>query len=302
MTSISNMLTFPKFDISELQGAIFNPAVFRFTKPELDWSEIRMWLGYNGYSENTEKRLFALLDDMATHKVTIADGLSELCARFCYRAFKVGRPTREHIHHIIESGHGSVFAHVNLTFSIQGVSRTLTHELIRHHVGVNPSQESQRYVDAEDMEFVVPPLLIYGWNHEDNLDIALNRAEGWLSHQKHQVQLYQMEQGYLNNLLQNRNNPFGDRDTVKKRVNEAARCHLPGCAETRLTWTMNLRAARDILGNPSKRGSIGADLEIRRLAIHLLLKLMDVAPVIFQDFSVEQAPVIPTIKSEFGGV
>lgn len=277
---------------------IFDPGVFTFAKPTIDWVGLTDWLEYNDYTAKTEPRLFALIGDMQTGEVSVADGLSELCARFCYRAFKAGRPTGEHLANILESGHGSVLAHVSITFAIQGVSRTLTHELVRHHVGVNPSQESQRYVDANDINFVVPPLLAWAW---DKADMMEEGASEWLFCQLEQVERYKWEQRFLKETLE-RINPFDDGEKLKKRINEAARCHLPGCAETRLTWTMNLRAARDILGNPAKRGGEGADLEIRRLALHLLDRCQKVAPVVFQDFEVVEMPVVYGIKSKWGGV
>jgi thymidylate synthase (FAD) len=63
-------------------------------------------------------------------------------------------------------GHGSVFEHASIVFQVAGVSRSLTHELIRHRVGTAYSQESQRYVDAKDIRFVVPPLLVNAYDPE----------------------------------------------------------------------------------------------------------------------------------------
>ncbi|CAB4195416.1 THY1 Predicted alternative thymidylate synthase [uncultured Caudovirales phage] len=279
---------------------IYAPGVFTVSKPQIDAEGILEWARYNGYEASEQKVLYALLDNMKSGAVSASDGMVELCARFCYRAFRSGRPSAEHIYNLLESGHGSVLAHVQMTLAIQGVSRTLTHELVRHHVGVNPSQESQRYVDAEDLNFVVPPLLLWAWKAISK-DKSGYAEQEWLTKQKLRVFAYVQEQEFLIETL-SKNNPFGNTESLKKRVNEAARCHLPGCSETRLTWTMNMRAARDILGNPSKRGGEGADLEIRRLALAMLEKFKGVAPLIFQDFEPVEMPVINGIKSKFGGV
>ena len=53
---------------------------------------------------------------------------------------------RELISRVIESGHGSTIEHVTFTFAITGVSRTLSHQLVRHRAGVAFDQQSQRYV------------------------------------------------------------------------------------------------------------------------------------------------------------
>jgi len=279
---------------------IFAPAVFQFSEIDIKWSGVSEWMHYNGYNDGNSKILYDLEDNIQNGSLKPADALSELCARFCYRAFKSGRPSPEHIYNIIESGHGSVLAHVSVTLAIQGVSRSLTHELVRHHVGVNPSQESQRYVDARDINFVVPPIMYYAWSLQSGpVRAALERE--FMADQQQQVEKYIETQKYLSTFLEN-HNPFHDGEKLKKRINEASRCHLPNASETRLTWTMNLRAARDILGSPTKRGSEGADLEIRRLALEMLEHFRSEAPLTFQDFEVVEMPVVNGIKSKFGGV
>src|SRR5262245_18719402 len=61
-----------------------------------------------------------------------------------------------YLKHILEVGHGSVLEHAVWNFLVVGVSRSLTHELIRHRVGLSPSQLSQRYVDESVAEYVEP--------------------------------------------------------------------------------------------------------------------------------------------------
>src|SRR5258708_26509717 len=67
------------------------------------------------------------------------------------------RPTRESLDNIKKQGHGSVLEHANYSILIEGVSRSLTHELVRHRAGFAYSQLSQRYVDESQAAFVVPP-------------------------------------------------------------------------------------------------------------------------------------------------
>lgn len=219
------------------------------------------------------------------------DMLEEFAGRFCYRAWGKGRSTEDYLGNIIAERHGSVLAHANVSFIITGVSRSLTHELIRHHVGTNPSQESQRYVTADGGELeivgyratraVVPPLLL---NKAQSLiatdDYPSIRAEG-------HAMLAEFREDFLRSLdaynkWQRRMKAWdaGDGTLAKKRANEAARSLLPNATETRLVWTMNMRAARNII---EQRGNMHADLEIRRLAVALARELKAIAPITFAD-------------------
>ena len=60
---------------------------------------------------------------------------------------------------VIESGHGSTIEHIVFTFGISGATRTLTHQLVRHRVGVAFDQQSQRYVNFRSPAYAVPATL-----------------------------------------------------------------------------------------------------------------------------------------------
>src|SRR5438067_8061942 len=70
------------------------------------------------------------------------------------------RDTREYLENIKRQGHGSVLEHANYSLLLEGVSRSLTHELIRHRAGFSFSQLSQRFVDESRASFVVPPAIV----------------------------------------------------------------------------------------------------------------------------------------------
>src|SRR5215216_4732574 len=90
---------------------------------------------------------------------TDGERLAEFAGRLCYMSQKnpAGRTTREYLENIKKQGHGSVLEHANYSLLLEGVSRSLTHELIRHRAGFSFSQLSQRYVDESEASFVVPP-------------------------------------------------------------------------------------------------------------------------------------------------
>lgn len=220
------------------------------------------------------------------------DDLAEFAGRQCYRSWGKGRGHAEYIENIVGMRHGSVFAHSDLTFQVIGVSRSLSLELVRHHVGTNISQESQRYVDAKDLRFVVPPLIVAEYETrrvaalagdiDDPLDFpAMNifrrgcqaSLEAYIEMQPHLETLAREAQAAAQ---------VGDiksATNATKRANEAARSVLPNAAETRFVWTCNLRAMRWIL---AQRGSEGADLEIRRFAIALQDEARGYAPEFFK--------------------
>src|SRR5688572_33343354 len=80
---------------------------------------------------------------------TDGERLAEFAGRLCYMSQRnpAGRATRDYLENIKKQGHGSVLEHVNYSLLIEGVSRSLTHELVRHRAGFAYSQLSQRYVD-----------------------------------------------------------------------------------------------------------------------------------------------------------
>jgi thymidylate synthase (FAD) len=84
--------------------------------------------------------------------------LCEVAGRVCYMSFAKPRPGGNHsyLEHILEVGHGSVLEHATWNFIFTGISRAVTHELIRHRAGWAYSQLSQRYVDESIAEYVEP--------------------------------------------------------------------------------------------------------------------------------------------------
>jgi thymidylate synthase (FAD) len=84
--------------------------------------------------------------------------LIEDAARVCYDSFEKKAPGSHVriIDHLIRSGHESVLEHASVTFRVGGVSRTLTHQLVRHRLA-SYSQRSQRYVKETESDYVMPP-------------------------------------------------------------------------------------------------------------------------------------------------
>ena len=182
------------------------------------------------------------------------------------------RATRDYLENIKRQGHGSVLEHANYSVLVEGVSRSLTHELIRHRAGWAYSQLSQRYVDESQANFVVPPAVIG--------DATLEA--GW----KRQVEDAQKSYIGLVDQLMERYGWVADKVHRRKMAREAARSVLPNATETKIVATGNARAWRTML---ELRASEAAELEIRRLGVALLRLLQAEAPAFFSDFEIYQA-------------
>lgn len=192
------------------------------------------------------------------------DALAEHAGRVCYQSFHKPNPATAdndtYLANILRQQHYSVLEHASVTFYIQDVSRSLTHELVRHR-HFSFSQLSQRYVEPTADGYVVPPAL-------RNLGSArLSLQHAWEAgiHAHRAVFLELRASGY-----------------TKKQAAEAARAFLPGCAATEIVVSGNLRAWREFL---QKRLSPHADAEIQELAKEILRQLKELAPNTFQDFA-----------------
>jgi thymidylate synthase (FAD) len=187
--------------------------------------------------------------------------LIEFAGRLCYESF--GLPNEDtktnsaYVRNIVEQGHESVLEHVSVTFYIEGVSRNLTHELIRHR-HLSFSELSQRFVDASELDVIIPP--------------AMGGGKQWLS-EAHTAR-YEDTVDLLR-----------EQGKTRKQAREAARYGLPSGVETKLVVSGNLRAWRDVL---KKRLSVHADAEIQELAVKIWEILSHEYPDVFADIEYQE--------------
>lgn len=209
-----------------------------------------------------------------------AENAVEMAGRVCYQSFSKPRPggNSAYIKHILEVGHGSVLEHAVFGLLITGVSRSLTHELIRHRAGFGFSQLSQRFVDESDCSFVLPPGIV-----EQSLAATI-----WLE----SIEFAQKGYAELVETLELHEFASEKNPTLRrKRAREAARSVLPNATATQIFVTGNARAWRHFI---ELRGSIHADAEIRRLAVAVAEVLFDEAPNLFGDYTVDEQGEIQT--------
>lgn len=192
-----------------------------------------------------------------------ADDLAEFAGRACYQAFHRPNPAtarnEDYLANILRQGHESVLEHASATFYIEGVSRALTHELIRHR-HLSYSQLSQRFVNEGDSSVVYPPAV----QGDPEAERVLRNVDQYTK------EAYEI---LVKHLQQTKGYP-------RKQAREAARAALPNMTETKIVVTGNHRAWRDVL---KKRNTDAADAEIREVSQMILDELVKIAPASFQD-------------------
>lgn len=191
-----------------------------------------------------------------------ADELAEIAGRLCYKSWKRPNPntaTNEgYLSNIIAQGHFSVLEHASASFWISGVSRSLTHELVRHR-HLSFSQVSQRYVDESEGDVILHPAMT-GFDFGNTMVDVNAEARA-----KYSFLVAELTAKGI------------DRKTARG----AARGVLPNATATEIIVTGNHGAWREVL---RKRLAPGADAEIRELAGLLLGELKKIAPNTYQDF------------------
>ncbi|NEZ47818.1 FAD-dependent thymidylate synthase [Clostridium niameyense] len=152
-------------------------------------------------------------------------------------------------------GHGSPIEHVSFTFSIEGVSRALTHQLVRHRIA-SYSHQSQRYVDGNNFDFIVPKT----WEEKASSD--------W-------IKLYKKDIKRLYNYLIELGVPKED-----------ARYILPNATTSNIVVTMNLRSLRHFY---DERSCIHAQWEIREMANKMMAEVKEIIP--FADYKAKKCGI-----------
>lgn len=190
--------------------------------------------------------------------------LIEFAGRLCYESFDLPnentKTNSRYVRSLIDKQHESVLEHVSVSFYVEGVSRSFTHELIRHR-HLSFSELSQRYVDMHKANYIVPPL------YHPNLGETVSLKDTDLAY----VEMYQHNVNWAES-----------KGVGKKQAREAARSVLPNAIETKLVVSGNLRAWRDVL---KKRWSKHADAEMQDFAGEVLNVLYLEYPDVFGDIT-----------------
>ncbi|MEK7520205.1 MAG: FAD-dependent thymidylate synthase [Patescibacteria group bacterium] len=211
--------------------------------------------------------------------LTPAEQLSKTAGQLCYMSFGPKRTknadAQKYFDNIKSSGHGSVLEHSNFSFLFYGISRSVTHELVRHRAGFGFSQVSQRYVSGSVVRFVERPE--YASNKELH-ELFMRRideaAAQYAAVTEKLLALQQSGQTILS----------ADAKTdLRKKIQQASRSLLPNETEAPIVTTANVRAWRHFI---EMRANPHAETEIRALAFRVFECLQKSAPQLFHDYEV----------------
>jgi thymidylate synthase (FAD) len=252
----------PDLDPAKDIRVLRQPTVYLVGRQVVDEAEVDRFLADHGVRWQTDTEV-------------AGEHLAEVAGRLCYLSFARPRPggNQAYLSHILEVGHGSVLEHAVWNFIFADVSRSLTHELVRHRAGWAYSQVSQRYVDESVAEYVEPDCIA--------ADPELHRL--WLDAVAHSHQAYLQ----LAARLQDTFKEEPDRTQRRKLARQAARSVLPNATETKIFVSANGRALRHFI---ELRASRHAEPEIRKLAVQVLLIMRREAPHMFGDYVLEPLP------------
>lgn len=251
--------------------------VFLLAKPGINWDGFEAWITQQG----GETWLNRILADADLDPNSVNDGqvVAEAAGRRCYRSWEAGlnanvtkvrEDSTDYLQNIVTVGHGSVYEHGMWTFALEGISRVVTHELVRHRVGVAISQESLRYVRLTNIPFRLPD-----WIANDDI---LNPLALDLVQRMEEFQLIAADQGGLDD--------EGRDFHYKKMATSDMRRFAPIGLLTGMVWSANLRTLRQVI---EARTDAGAEREIRDLFNRVGEIMLADAPAVFADF--ERVPV-----------
>lgn len=258
-----------------MESTVFvtSPRVEVISRPILDIRAIQRFLADNGKTWPEIERKGEPLD------MGDVDGewLTEFAARICYMSFGKGRSHEEHVKHLLEVMHGSTLEHAQYTLVFWNVSRSLTHELVRHRSGFGFSQLSQRYVDESDTRFVIPRAI----QELGAQDPAWETR--WREHMLNTRKFY----SELVDRLMGMYADVEDKTERRKKARQAARSVLPNATETKIAVSANARAWRWLI---QQRASAAAEVEIRALAVMVCRAMKEACPLPFFDMEVYLLP------------
>lgn len=237
------------------------PRVYLVGRQVVDERALGRFLDEHGFAWDTDTEV-------------AGERLAEAAGRLCYLSYGKGRKSnREYLANILSVGHGSVLEHAVWNFVFAGVSRSMTHELVRHRVGFGYSQLSQRYVDECQAAFVAPPVIAADAELRALFEACVRQC--------------QETYAALSEKLVQRYAGVADATLRRKLARQAARCVLPNATETRIFVTANARALRHFV---ELRGDEHADVEIRAVAVKVWEIMKEEAPALFGDYERFEAP------------
>lgn len=202
-------------------------------------------------------------------------------AKLCYSSVGVEEITEnltkektdKFVNMLMDIGHESPIEHVSYTFAIEGVSRVLTHQLVRHRLA-SYSQQSQRYVKLDQFEYIVPPAIE---KNKKAKEIFIQSMEKDQQDYDDLVEL--LSKDHEKTFVEDGLNLVEAKNKAAKKAIEDARFVFPNACETKIVVTMN---ARSLMNFFKHRCCNRAQWEIQNLAIQMLKLVREKSPTLFK--------------------
>lgn len=261
---------------------IVEPKVYYIAEPKIDYDVLNEYLLDIGSTIGEDSNSWLSNRRYGYEESNDPETLIEIMGRLCYKSWepdlnpnvtRIREDQGEYLRNVIESRHGSVLSHTNVTFIFSGVSRVFTHELLRHMIGIrlnesgdaggeNISQESLRFVRVNDLRFAMPGM----FDDQDRLMIgnAIDHVERTAF------------------ILFDKYNTKGATFHQKKQVTDAIRYLFPQGMTTELGWTCNVRALRHVI---ESRTAKGAGAEIRKVFGLVAVEARKHLPLLLADYT-----------------
>ncbi|MBO0780470.1 MAG: FAD-dependent thymidylate synthase [Ktedonobacteraceae bacterium] len=239
--------------------------------------------GLSGFLEGFESRL--RFPEYVQDATPLPEGaqLCKVAGQLCYMSFGPKRSFNEqalrYFDNLKSSGHGSVLEHACFSLLCYGISRSVTHELIRHRAGFSFSQTSQRFVSGRMLRFV--ERVEYRADEQLHAQFLRRIDRAAEEYAALTERLLEMQEAGVSILSAEA------RTDLRKKVRQTARSVLPNETEAPIVVTANARAWRHFV---EMRANAHAETEIRALALRAFLCLVRMDPVLFSDYTLEALP------------
>lgn len=203
-------------------------------------------------------------------------------ARLCYSPVGVSQieenlteeKAKSFLSLLMDLNHESPIEHVSFTFGVEGISRTLTHQLVRHRIA-SFSQQSQRYVKLDQFEYIIPPAIENNEKAKELFQRAMEEDQKYYD----EITNILFDKHYEEYIKEGLSHKAAKAKAEKESI-EDARYVFPNACETKIVFTMN---ARSLLNFFRLRTCNRAQWEIRELATLMLKEVKKVYPILFKN-------------------
>lgn len=210
------------------------------------------------------------------------DAVVAAAAKLCYSPVGVDgimekltdEEVAKFVNTLVNMGHESPIEHVSFTFAIEGISRSCSHQIVRHRIA-SFSQQSQRYVKLDQFEYIIPPEIERNEEAKKIFIESMNKCQ-----EDYNKLVEILFAKHYQELLDKGVSEKKAKSQAEKMSIEDARYVFPNACETKMVFTINARSLYNFFHH---RCCERAQWEIRELATEMLKLVKEVAPVLFKN-------------------